>query len=113
MGIFLLLATWAHEYIDVFLNIDGHRTWGAFNKSWRCVILTNLSRHVNEMTAVVVKTFQNFLGSSFLLIRRNVSMATNAILLCGLTSPYQDFIDCRSVFSIIIRKQCVYITKKS
>ena len=40
MGIFLLWATWAHEYIAI--NIDGHRTWGRFkelkvcnfNKSW-------------------------------------------------------------------------------
>ena len=59
MGIVLLLATWTYEYIDVFVNIDGHRTWGAFNKSWRCVLLTKLSHHVNKMRAVVVKTFQN------------------------------------------------------
>ena len=25
MGIVLLLASWAHEYLDVFVNIDGHR----------------------------------------------------------------------------------------
>ena len=28
MGIFLLCATWAHEYMVIFLNIDGHRKWG-------------------------------------------------------------------------------------
>ena len=27
MGVFLLLATWAHEDMDVFVHIDGHRTW--------------------------------------------------------------------------------------
>ena len=26
MGIFLLWATWAHEYTAIFVNIDGHRT---------------------------------------------------------------------------------------
>ena len=25
MGIVLLLASWAHEYLDVFVNNDGHR----------------------------------------------------------------------------------------
>ena len=25
MGIVLLLASWAHEYMGVFVNIDGHR----------------------------------------------------------------------------------------
>ena len=28
MGIFLLRATWAHEYTDTFVNIDGRRTSG-------------------------------------------------------------------------------------
>ena len=28
MGIFLLWATWAHEYIAIFVKIDGHRTSG-------------------------------------------------------------------------------------
>ena len=28
MGIFLLWATWAHEYTAIFVNIDGHHTWG-------------------------------------------------------------------------------------
>ena len=27
MGMFLLWATWAHEYMDIFVNINGHRTW--------------------------------------------------------------------------------------
>ena len=30
MGTVLLLATWAHEYMDVFVNTDGHPT---FNKA--------------------------------------------------------------------------------
>ena len=30
MGIFLLSATWAHEYMDIFVNVDGHRTWWHF-----------------------------------------------------------------------------------
>ena len=42
MGIVLLRATWAHEYMAIFANIDGHRTWGIlkeleacdFDKSW-------------------------------------------------------------------------------
>ena len=39
MGIFLLWATWAHEYMAIFVNIHGHRTWGRFkraggDKSW-------------------------------------------------------------------------------
>ena len=38
MGIFLLWATWAHEYMAIFVKIDGHRTSGRF-KSWRYVIL--------------------------------------------------------------------------
>ena len=37
MGTVLLLATWAHEYMDVFVNTDGHpvevchldKTWSA------------------------------------------------------------------------------------
>ena len=42
MGIFLLWATWPHEYTAIFVNIDGHCTWGIlkelevcdFDKSW-------------------------------------------------------------------------------
>ena len=30
MGIFLLWATWAHEYMDILVNIDRYRTWGRF-----------------------------------------------------------------------------------
>ena len=33
MGIFLLRATWAHEYMAIFVNIDGHRTWGRFKRA--------------------------------------------------------------------------------
>ena len=30
MGIVLLWATWAHEYMAIFVNIYGHRTSGGF-----------------------------------------------------------------------------------
>ena len=30
MGIILLWAMWAHEYMAIFVNIDGHCTWGRF-----------------------------------------------------------------------------------
>ena len=33
MGIFLLWATWAHEYMDVFVNIDEHHIWGHFERA--------------------------------------------------------------------------------
>ena len=33
MGIFLLWATWAPEYMAIFVNIDGHRTWGHFGRA--------------------------------------------------------------------------------
>ena len=56
---------------------------GVSKKSWKYQILTKFCEHVNEMIAVAVT---NFLWSSFLIIRQNVNMATNAILYCGLTS---------------------------
>ena len=33
MGIFLLWATWAHEYKAIFVKIDGHRTSGRFKRA--------------------------------------------------------------------------------
>ena len=34
MGIFLLWATWAHEYMAIFFfKIDGHRTSGRFKRA--------------------------------------------------------------------------------
>ena len=33
MGIVLLWATWAHEYMAIFVNIEGHRTWGRFKRA--------------------------------------------------------------------------------
>ena len=33
MGIFLLWATWAHEYRDIFVKIDGHSTLGCFKRA--------------------------------------------------------------------------------
>ena len=33
MGIFLLWATWAHEYMAIFFYIDGHRTPGYFKRA--------------------------------------------------------------------------------
>ena len=36
MGMFLLWATWAHEYMDIFLNISGNRTWGRVERAGVC-----------------------------------------------------------------------------
>ena len=47
--------------------------------------MIKLGQHVNDMMAVAVKKNQNLLWSSFLIIRQNVNMATNAILNSGLT----------------------------
>ena len=33
MGIVLLLATWAHEYMAIFVKIDGNRTSGRFKRA--------------------------------------------------------------------------------
>ena len=33
MGIFLLRATWAHEYMAIIFKIDGHRTSGRFKRA--------------------------------------------------------------------------------
>ena len=33
MGIFLLWATWVHEYMAIFVKIDGHRTLGHFKRA--------------------------------------------------------------------------------
>ena len=33
MGIFLLWATWAHEYMAIFVKIDGHRTLWRFRRA--------------------------------------------------------------------------------
>ena len=49
------------------------------------MILIKFGQYINEMMAVAVKNFQNFLWSRFLIIRQNVNVATNAILNCGLT----------------------------
>ena len=91
MGIFLLWAMWAHEYLANFFKIDGHHMWGRF-KSWRYVIFTKFGQHVNEMMAVAVEKFINFWWSRFLIIRQNVNMATHAILYSGLT-PLVDKLD--------------------
>ena len=32
MGNFLLWATWAHEYMAIFVKIYGHRTSGLFKR---------------------------------------------------------------------------------
>ena len=49
MGIFLLWATWAHEYMAMFVKIDRHRTSGHFKKFGQYIEL-----------AVAVENFQNF-----------------------------------------------------
>ena len=33
MGIFLLWATWAHEYMAIVVKIDRHRTSGRFKRA--------------------------------------------------------------------------------
>ena len=33
MGIFLLWAKWAHEYMAIFVNIDRHRMWGRLKRA--------------------------------------------------------------------------------
>ena len=33
MRIFLLWATCTHEYMDIFVNIDGHRIWGRLERA--------------------------------------------------------------------------------
>ena len=33
MGIFLLRATWVHEYIAIFVKTDGHQTSGRFKRA--------------------------------------------------------------------------------
>ena len=33
MGIFLLWATWAHEYMAIFFKIDRHRMLGRFKRA--------------------------------------------------------------------------------
>ena len=33
MGIFLLWATWAHEYMSIFVNVDRHCTLGHFKRA--------------------------------------------------------------------------------
>ena len=43
----LFWATWVREYINIYVNIDGHFSWGR-------VILPNLGQRVNEMIAVTV-----------------------------------------------------------
>ena len=36
MGIFLLWATWAHDYKAIFVKIDGHHTSGRFKELEVC-----------------------------------------------------------------------------
>ena len=76
MGIFLLWATWAHEYMAIFVKLMGIARRVVL-KDWRYVILIKFGQHV--------KTFPNFYWSHFLIIRQNINMATYAILNSGLT----------------------------
>ena len=57
--IFLIWATWAHEYMAIFVKIDGYRTSGRFKRAGGYVILTKLGQHVNKLTAVAVTNFQS------------------------------------------------------
>ena len=68
------------------------------------MVLTTLGQYVNEMMAVAVKIFQNFLCSRFLIIRQNVNMATNAILYCGLTPIILDEF-CRYILHVYMINQ--------
>ena len=56
MGIFVLWATWAHEYMAIFVKIYRHCTSGRF-KSWRYVILIKFGQYINEVMAVAVENF--------------------------------------------------------
>ena len=64
-----------------FVNTDWHLMCRRF-KSWKYVILKKFGQHISEMMAVAVNNFHMFLYQ----IRQNVNIATNAILLCDLTS---------------------------
>ena len=33
MGIFLLWSTLVHEYVAIFVNIDGHRMWECLKRA--------------------------------------------------------------------------------
>ena len=55
---------------------------GAFKYSWMYVILSKLGQYVKEMRAVTANSF----WSSFLIIRKHVSKASDVILRCDLTS---------------------------
>ena len=46
MGIVLLWATWAHEYMAILKKMYGHRT--------------EFGQHVNKMMSVAVNNFLNF-----------------------------------------------------
>ena len=63
------------------------------------MIFIKLGQHVNEMMAVAVKKFQNFLWSRFFIIRQNVNMAINAILNCGLTPSTSHWVVCQFFLS--------------
>ena len=49
------VGTLIHGY---FVNIDGHRTWGHFKKSWMYMVLIKAGEHVNEMIAVAANFFR-------------------------------------------------------
>ena len=68
MEIFLLWATWAHEYMAILSQLMGIARRGVLKELEVCDFDTILS--VNEMMAVPVKkNFLNFLWSRFLIIR--------------------------------------------
>ena len=71
------------------------------------MILTKLCQYVNEMMTVAVKKFLNFLLSRFLIIRQNVSMATNSILYCGMSPILRITGELITERVILIRKAAV------
>ena len=60
MGFFLLWATWAHEHMAIFVQIDGHRMSGRLKRAEGRSFFTKLGQHVNEMIAGAVKKVKNF-----------------------------------------------------
>ena len=59
MGIFLLWATWAHEYMAIFSKFIGIARRGDL-KELEVWILIKFGQYINVMMAVAVVNFKNF-----------------------------------------------------
>ena len=66
MGMFLLRATWAHEYMAIFVKMYGHRTSGRFKRAGDRWFKKKIGQHVNKMIAVAGKIFWIFADHVFL-----------------------------------------------